>query len=722
MVNGRRGWRRNIRRAILAGVLGAPLAAGAAGQRPELSLNDHWCFHFGASADVTQWRDEPADWPVVTLPHTWNARDGADGGNDYARGTGWYVRQFTIPAAWADRRVFLQFDGASRDARVFVNGRQIGAHEGGFARFRFDITDAVRRDRPNLLAVSVSNAPDGLPPISADFTFFGGLYRGVTLFATEAVHVDALDFGADGFYVTLGSVDAERATIAVATKIRNDGAAITKPTVHFELRDATGACVAQADTPVEVAPGAIVECAQQVSVEHPHRWNGRSDPYLYRASVSVRRGDTVDDEIEQRVGLRTFRVDPEQGFWLNGRHVDLHGVSRHQDRAEKGWAISAADDREDFGFVKEIGATALRVAHYPQSDLWFDLADENGIVVWAEIPVVNEVASTGAYTDSAVQQLRELIRQHYNHPSICFWGVGNETREVGDSPGHETPNAPTADRLIAALNDVVHAEDRTRLSTYASHHGNADGRNFHTDVMAFNKYFGWYGGKADDLAGWLDKVHAQYPSLRFGVSEYGAGGNIAQHDDTGVRPKPGGPWHPEEYQAYLHEQQWRALAARPFVWGKFVWNLFDLASDSRSEGDAPGMNDKGLVTYDRKTRKDAFYWYKANWSADPVLYITGRRFANRTEKKTEVKVYSNGEAVDLEVNGRALGPMLAEGRVFRREVELAEGENRIVAQAQIGGQAYADACVWTVVAAPSRGPNGAERASTLSARKLPFEP
>lgn len=691
------------RRAIGIVAVGCSIAALAFGApRPTVGLNDDWRFRYVGANEIAAPAAVPREWAAITLPHTWNARDGADGGNDYARGAGWYVRRFVLPADWSGRRVFLQFDGASRDTEVFVNGQRIGAHAGAFARFRFDITAAVHAADSNLLAVKVSNAPDGLAPISADFTFFGGLYRGVHLFATDAVHVEALDCGADAFYVTPEYVTADQADLAVRTVVRNDGNAAIRAIVHFELRDAAGRSVVQADTPIEVAAGAAGTCRERFCVDHPHLWDGRADPYLYAALVTIRReGGEIGDELTQRFGFRSFGVDPNHGFKLNGHALDLHGVSRHQDRAGKGWAIDTDDDRQDFAFVNEIGATAVRVAHYPQSDLWFDLADENGVVVWAEIPVVNEVAGTEAYATNAAQQLRELIRQHYNHPSICFWGVGNETREVGDSPGHETPNAPAADRTVTELNGLVHAEDPTRLSTYASHHGNRDVRNFHTDVVAFNKYYGWYGGTADDFASWLDKLHGQYPELRFGVSEYGAGANPTQHEVSDAQPKPGGAWHPEEYQALVHERQWQALAARAYVWCKFVWNLFDFASDGRSEGDAPGMNDKGLVSYDRKTRKDAFYWYKANWSREPVLYLAERRFVNRSSRNAEVKVYSNAPAVELELNGRSLGPMRAEGRIFRREIELSEGENRVVARARIGDRDCADSCVWVLAEANS---------------------
>jgi beta-galactosidase len=681
---------------LIAGCATSPEAARSSSARPTASLNDHWAFRFGDSTEPAHLLSVPSTWSHVTLPHTWNAQDGADGGGNYQRGSGTYVRTFSIAPAWQGKRIFLQFEGASRHATVFVNGRRIGEHDGAFARFRFDVTDAIRFDADNLLTVQVSNAEDGLAPISADFTFFGGLYRGVSLFATAPVHVNALDFGADAFYVRQDRVSADQAELTVRSAVRNDGAEVKRATLRFELRGDKGEIVAHAETPVEIATGTTTPLEQHIELTRPHLWNGRKDPYLYAARASLVIDGAVVDEVTQRVGLRSFRVDPNEGFFLNDAHLDLHGASRHQDRAGQGWAIGEAEDREDFSFLTEIGATAVRVAHYPQSDLWFDLADEKGLVAWSEIPVVNEVPGTQAYADNAAQQLRELVRQHYNHPSICVWGVGNETRELTDKVGHETPSAPTADRVITALNALVHEEDPTRLSTYASHHRGDDRRNFRTDVMAFNKYPGWYGGKAGDLGNNLDQVHKQSPNLRIGISEYGAGANVAQHDASRTQPKPGGAFHPEEYQSYVHEQQWQALAARPYVWCKFVWNLFDFASDGRAEGENPGINDKGLVTYDRKTRKDAFYWYQANWSDAPVLYIAERRFVDRRDAHLDLKVYSNASDVEMVLNGKSLGWQKSPNHIFLWPAELAVGDNRVTARAQFTGHEVTDECTFTL--------------------------
>ncbi|HEY0946740.1 MAG TPA: glycoside hydrolase family 2 TIM barrel-domain containing protein [Opitutaceae bacterium] len=670
--------------------LAAPRLAAAG--RPELALAEEWRFQLGGEVDARE--VATGAWTRISLPHTWNARDGADGGADYARGAGWYAREVAVPASWSGKRIFLQFDGANRNATVFLNGRHIGGHVGGYARFRFDVTDAVSFGASNALLVKVDNSADGTPPISADYTLFGGLYRPVKLFAVAPVHLDVLDHGANGVFVTPHAVSAARANFSVRVQLKNDSGRAQPAHVHVAIRDAQGRVVAAREDALELAAGQGASLVLPFSLNSPRRWNGRADPHLYAAQVTVTTAGGERDETVERFGLRSFSVDPERGFFLNGRPHDLRGVNRHQDRAGKGWAVSEADEREDFALIEELGATAIRVAHYPQSSLWFDLADERGFVLWAEIPVVNEVPADARYADNARQQLRELIRQNYNRPSIAFWGVGNETREVGETSGRAAVNGVESTRLVGELAALARAEDPTRLSTYASHHRPEDARNFHADVLGYNKYIGWYGGRAEDFAAWLDGVHRKFPALRIGMSEYGAGASISQHDATLTRPVPAGPWHPEEYQAHYHEVYWLALRDRPWVWGKFVWNLFDFAVDDRAEGDTPGRNDKGLVTYDRQTRKDAFYWYKANWSAGPVLHLTSKRFTERVAGPAEVKAYSSAREVELWVNGESRGLVAGDEHRFRWNVQLAPGKNQILVRARAAdGTELRDECV-----------------------------
>ena len=660
--------------------------------RQEVTLTAGWRFHKGAAEQASAVAFDDAGWATVTLPHTWNAQDGQDGGGDYYRGDGWYRRHFRVEGSWAGRQVYLQFDGANRSAEVFLNGRRLGVHRGGFARFRFDATTAIDFTGDNVLAVRVNNDPnDNMVPVSADFTFFGGLYRAVSLIATERVHLDLLDYASPGVYVRQAKVSAEAAELDTLVRLANDGEAASQTRIRLTVLDAAGNTVRVVENTGSLPAGSRVQTAIRFVLPHPHLWNGLADPYLYQVRTEVFAGETLSDAIVLPLGLRYFKVDPDRGFFLNGRYLDLHGVNRHQDRPDKGWAISEADEREDFDLIREIGATAVRQSHYQQSQSWSDLGDRSGLVMWAELAFVNDVKNDPEFFANAKEQLRELIRQNHHHPSICFWSIGNETfvRDAKVIP------ADTNDRLLHELATVARAEDPSRLSTYASNGDVKELRASHTDVIAFNHYFGWYRGEVEDFASWLDQQHSLRPDLKIGMSEYGAGANPAQHEEPARKPVAPGPWHPEEWQSHLHEVYWQALAQRPWLWGKFIWCMFDFASDGRNEGSTPGRNDKGLVTTDRKTRKDAFYWYKANWSDQPVLYITSRRFAARTQPITTVKVYSNADTVDLRVNGVSRGRKTSTNHIFLwPDVELVKGENQIAASAQRDGRELEDHCIW----------------------------
>ncbi len=715
--------------------LGVAATAGAAGAaRTEISLDTGWRFHFGETAGAETPAFADAGWSQVNVPHTWNAFDGQDGmkgdapatlmKGDYARGSGWYRRTLHADKSWAGRQVYIQFDAASRRADVYINGQSVGSHLGGFARFRFDITKALRPDADNIIAVRVNNEDNGIIPQSADFTFFGGLYRDVTLLVTDPVQVDALDHGSPGVFLEESQVTPERAEVRARVELANFEQAGKDIAVRVEIRDARGARVQDATAKTKLAPGARGEVTLPLVIMHPHLWNGRADPYLYTARVEVSTGGKLSDAVEQPLGLRFFRVDPQQGFFLNGKYLDLRGVSRHQDRLNQGWALTPANDRQDFGMIAEMGCTAIRVAHYQQSPLWYRLADEQGLVLWSEIPFVNEALPGDAFAQNAEEQLRELIRQNYNHPAICFWGCGNENMDAGH-PFVEgiARYGPVSEHLIQELNRVAHAEDHTRLTTYASFHSEKDvhmalpgqpavdyigePQRWYTDVTAFNKYFGWYTGEPEDAAEFFDAMHARNPTQPIGVSEYGAGGSIFQHEaakfgtprisSERMRPNAFSKAHSEEYQAYYHEQTWKVFQARPYLWVKFIWNIFDFASDSRNEGDQPGRNDKGLVTFDRQTRKDAFYFYKANWSAEPVLYITSRRYINRPVAVTEVKLYTNAPAAELFLNEKSLGrrPAGRDHIVRWEQVTLQSGENRVRATAVTAtGRALSDECTW----------------------------
>ena len=462
--------------------------------------------------------------------------------------------------------------------------------------------------------------------------------------------------------------------------------------VKVTVLDSTGKAVVSADRSVSLTAGAREECGVVLKMPHPHLWDGLRDPYLYRFRTELWVDGALSDAVELPLGVRFFAVDAQKGFSLNGHYLDLRGVNRHQERRDKGWAINEADEREDLAIIREMGATAVRQSHYQQSQSWMNLGDEQGIVMWAELAFVNDVKNNPEFFANAKEQLRELIRQNLQHPSIFFWSVGNETF-VRDK---KTVPPDTNDRLLKELAEVVKSEDSTRLSTYASNGDVKERRANLTDVIGFNHYFGWYRGSLDDFAIWADAQHSARPELRIGMSEFGAGANVAQHEEPPKQPEARGQWHPEEWQASYHEAYWKTMASRPWIWGKFIWCMFDFASDGRNEGGTPGVNDKGLVTADRKIRKDAFYWYQANWSDRPMLHITNRRFTPRTEPTTTIKIYSNAENVELRLNGNSLGSVRSSDHIFMwPNVRLQPGENRVTARAEFNGIELSDECTWT---------------------------
>jgi len=656
--------------------------------RSDQLIDDGWKFLRSDAAGASAAGFDDATWTSVRLPHTWNALDGQDGGGDYYRGIGWYRRHLTLPAAAAGKKVYLQFDAANTVTDVYVNGTSVGEHRGGYARFRFDVTASLKAGADNIVAVKVSNAAfTDVPPLNADFTFFGGIYRDVHLLITDPVHVDVEDYGSDGVYLDTTNVSATSASVRVRVRVRNGSAAATAVTVKSTVVRADGTVETELSTAATVAAATTQALTATATIANPHLWNGVRDPYLYTVYAQVLVGGQTVDWVAAPLGFRAFSVDAAQGFFLNGSYLDLHGVDRHQDRLNLGWAITNKEHDEDMGLIREMGANVIRLSHYQHAQHFIDLADRAGIVLWAEVPLVSEVTSSTAFTNNAVAQMTELIRQSYNHPAIVFWGLGNEQRQ----------DDAATNALLSTLATRVRTEDPSRLSTYA-HCCLPDTSPVaeHSDVTAYNEYFGWYRGKTPDFGPWADALHAANPTLAIGVSEYGAGGSIAQHQDPPTQPSPAGTFHPEEWQSTLHESLWTQMKSRRYLWGKMIWVMFDFASDSRSEGDTPGRNDKGLVTYDRKTRKDAFYWYKANWTTTPFVYITSRRFTPRTTATVSVKVYSNTSPVTLTVNGTTVGTLTSTDHLFTwTNVALAPGRNTVAAAAGSGAATVHDAVTWT---------------------------
>jgi beta-galactosidase len=656
--------------------------------RTDTVIDDGWKFLRMDDSGAAATAYDDSSWAPVTLPHTWNAMDGQDGGSNYYRGIGWYRRHTTVPASASGRQVFLQFDGANIVTDVFVNGTKVGEHRGGFARFRFDVSSLVTPGADNVIAVQVSNAAVAdVAPLSADFTFFGGLYRDVHVLVTDPVHVDALDFGSSGLYVTPTNVSAAAATLATSVRVRNDQGTAQSISADTVVVRADGTIAARLSATSSVAAGATQLLSASTPFPNPHLWNGVADPYLYTVYAELRVAGAVTDLVSAPLGFRFYSVDPAQGFSLNGQYLDLHGVNRHQDRLNMGWAISDAQHDEDMALIREVGANIIRLCHYEHAQHFHDLADRAGIVLWAEFPLVNSITNSTAFTANARQQLTELIRQNYNHPAVLFWGIGNE----------QHADETTTNTLLTALNTLVHQEDPTRLSTYAQCcTSETGGLPSHTDVVGYNSYFGWYTGAADQFGPWADGLHAAEPTWKIAISEYGAGAGITQHADPPPQPDAFGSPHPEEWQNLVHESHWKQMKTRRYLWAKILWNMFDFAVDSRNEGDTPGRNDKGLVTYDRQTKKDAFFWYKANWTAAPVVYITSRRFNPRTTATVTVKVYSNMDSVSLQVNGTTIGPATGADRIFQwTNVALAPGANTVVATGSSGATIATDTVTWT---------------------------
>jgi beta-galactosidase len=699
----------------------ALMLSSVAMARSTAVLDTGWRFAKSAG-DAGQQRVifDDSGWQRVKVPHTWNKVGGPQGrpyDTDIYSGPGWYRLHFKAPKAGTGKRHFLEFDGAGTVADVWLNGQHLGKHEGAFARFRFDATKAIRAGRDNVLAVKADNSipkpgstTEHVIPLSGDFFLHGGLYRKVSLVTTAPLHIDMMDFGGAGVYARTIAISGRSAEVEVRTRIANDAIRPQKLQMTARIFDAAGKLVATRTAPVKVAARKVGETTVRLVVATPHLWNGEADPYLYRVTVSLQqRGRGMLDEVSQPLGLRTMRFDAGKGFFLNGAHLPLHGVSLHQDKAGKGWAMSCEDQKQDFDIVQEMGANAVRLAHYQHDQCSYDETDRRGLVAWAEIPLVNEVSFDGkpaspALVANARQQLSELIRQNYNHPSIAMWSIGNEIDLLPTI--HNAPSKAAS--LVRELAVQSHREDASRPSTFAdccedSTSPERDVLVGYTDLIGYNRYFGWYYGKFGDLGPFLDKMHAAHPELPISVSEYGAGAALSQHSDApwGGFINPHGRPQPEEYQALYHEQAWPQLSERNYLWGTFIWNMFDFAVKSREEGDTVDINTKGLVTGDRKTRKDAFYYFKANWSPTPTLHLLGRRHADRPYAVLDVKAYSNAATAELFVNGRALGATpCADGICLWKAVHLDPGGNVVKATASISGQFLSDSVQWTYSGKP----------------------
>jgi beta-galactosidase len=668
------------------------------------NINAAWKFTKSAVTNPQQITYDDSSWDNISIPHTWNGLDGQDGGNNYYRGVCWYRKHVVIPSNFSGKVVYLRFSAVNTSATVYVNGNLIGTHTGGYSAFMFDITNVVTLGQDNVIAVQVDNSNTiQCPPLSADFTFFGGITRNVDLVTANPVHINsnevistslsmgAINVAQPGVIIKQSNVSATSATVNILTKLQNSGTAAATTAIEIYLKDAAGNIVQTLTDSKTLNANDTVTSNLTTTISNPHLWDGLNDPYLYRVEVNLKVNGTVVDNTVQPLGLRFFSVDPNLGFFLNGRAYPLRGICMHEQRKDKGSAVTDADRKADIDLLRETGNNFFRLSHYEHGDFTYNYLDSLGIICWAEIPAINSVGTTvdanTVYRKNAASMMYELLRQQYNHPSIVFWGLCNE---VDYQP------TISVDGTVTQLNMIVKSEDTYRFTTLAAMYSEHSA-NFIPDVFSSNRYDGWYYNTTDVFGTTMDGLHVKYPASKLGTSEYGCGANITQHEYPAAEPSAGGSYHPEEYQNLFHEQYINMINARPYLWETSIWAGFDFASDGRNEGSQPGINDKGLITFDRTVKKDAFYLYKANWNKkDPFVYITSRRFTTRPNTVCTVKIYSNCPSVTLTVNGTVIGTLTSTNHIFIWDnIQMIQGLNQISASSTVSGVDYTDNTSWT---------------------------
>ncbi len=697
--------------------------------RAELVLASGWKFSLDETkspSDIIKPEFNDANWQAVTIPHTWNAKDGQSIQNTYKRGVGYYRLKFEIPKNFAGSRFWIQFNAVSLVSDVWLNGQFLGEHKGGFGMFRYDVTDALRRNGANVLVVKADNttqspgtATEDVIPFSGDFNVLGGMYRDALLFSTDATLVDTLDQGSSGVFARSTDVSPARATVNVDARVRTFESGGRVAIAKVSLLDRKGRIVASRSSRVRIDAGPEpTHVEQALEIAEPHLWQGVVDPYLYRLTVELlsEEGELLD-RVSVPYGIRSIRIDPNDGFFLNGKPYPLHGVAKHQDFIDKGWATTRADQELDMSLIREIGANTIRLSHYQHGQDIVDLADRYGLIVYAEIPLVDTPvnnADTDTVPDgvarNAKQQLEELIKQNFNHPSVAFWGIANEI-------GFVTRYTPKAEKAVDGLLETLRQHARSLDPSRPTIQADVLGRpsfSARDDTAALNRYYGWYDPDMDKLVKEFAAVRQQRPNQPIGLSEYGFGASIAQHTDNpraivpenlitlGRKANP--DFMPEEYQSYGHEEIWKRIKNERYIFGTWVWNMFDFSAIGRKEGDymtqGLSLNNKGLVTFDRQTKKDAFYFYKAQWNKEPMVYITGRRHVDRSYPVIDVKVYSNArpDHLSLDVSGRNLGgPSACDQNVcVWKEARLKPGENRLTVTAAFAGRKLTDTVNWTL--------------------------
>lgn len=693
-----------------------------AGERRVISFHENWRFMrltqknglAGLAFEMPEFDDSA--WEKITLPHTWNSVDGVDGAagageerEGYYRGLGGYRKTaYFSQSEYEGKSVFIEFEGANTVTELYVNGCFAGRHEGGYSAFRFDITRIIRLDGENVFAVRVDNAPTShIAPITnqGDFTKMGGIYRDVNIIAVEPVHIDLTDFGAPGIYITPKNILESCADVDILIKLANDSTEEKTGNVAVNILDMSGSTVISADNSVRILARDKAQMEFTLQVADAVLWNGIENPYLYTAEIIVGIEGKVCDADRQDFGIRTYHIDSERGFFLNGKYLDLHGVNYHQDSFENGWAMTDGQRERDYKMIREMGCTSVRMAHYQHDRYEYALCDRLGLTVWTEIGIVNKMSAdetdglavAEGFAENAGQQLTELIRQNYNHPCVIVWGISNELYQMTEE----------IYSIYTALNKLAKKEDKTRLTAFADAQFWGKFLELPTDVVGYNRYFGWYqdAGAADKFGPWLDWYHETKERRPICVSEYGGGAATSQFKDNIDWQKDIDPWgerHYQNYQSEMHEKIWAQFAERPYLWGKYIWCMFDFASDGRNEGDTKGQNDKGLATRER-IPKDAYYFYKSIWNAVPMVHLTEKGFRMRNSAIWRVKAYSNADSAELFVNGVSQGKINHSGMdtpyasvfVWENVVMIKGEENEILVRAFCAdGTTLADRAFW----------------------------
>ncbi|HTN00159.1 MAG TPA: glycoside hydrolase family 2 TIM barrel-domain containing protein [Pedobacter sp.] len=661
----------------------------AQSERQNIAFNTGWVFKKTDNLNAQK------DWEKVSLPHTWNATD-MQLSKDFYEGEGQYKKEITFGKEYKDKRLFLRFEGVGQVAQVYVNDKLVGTHKGGYSAFCLDITYAVQLEKVNTILVKANNKArkDVIPVNHFLFGVYGGIYRPVSLIVTNKINITTTDYASPGIYISQKNVGASSADVSIAVKVENVSKQAEDILINSSIYNQKGEKVLEKVSTHHITTQGRQEFVQDLKVVNPILWDGFNNPYLYKVVTKLVKNNVVIDEVVQPLGLRKFELVAGKGMMLNDKPYTMYGVCRHQDRWGYGSALSNDQHKEDLAIIKEMGATTIRFAHYQQAEYLYSECDTTGFVIWAEIPFVNTY--TGEEADNAKQQLEELIKQNYNHPSIYVWGLHNEV--YGKTPA----DFPAV--LTRQLNDLAKTLDPYRYTVAVSGYGEMDRpTNLNTDIQGMNRYYGWYEGKIGDIEKWAIGLGQKYPNNLVMLSEYGADANVFQQQEQATLKENWNynlPQYPENFATKTHEIQWPIIAKNPIIAASYLWNTFDFATPMWNRGSMPARNMKGLVTFDRKIKKDSFYWYKANWSKEPVLYLTERRTTERVNALTPVTVYSNIGEPTLYLNGKkvAAKPLVVSVPVHYvfENIQLKKGKNVLKVVSKNNGQEYSDVITWNL--------------------------